>query len=977
MNPKKSFYIHKPDDSKAVYFTKENFSVKGDGIADDSEALQQAINKAKEKMGYGLVLIPEGQYLITKTIYVPKAVRLIGYGQKRPLILLGKNSPGFQEKNPEDKGKANYMFWFTDTLPQPGEEINDANPGTFYSALSNINLKIEAGNPNAVALRTHYAQHCFISHVDINIGQAKAGIFDAGNEIEDVRFFGGDYGIYTTKTSPGWPFMMLDTYFEGQKKAAVKTQEAGLTIVRMKVKNTPNVIQVNPNFYEKLIMKDCQFENIKKSAIIVSNPDNQLTQINLRNVDCQQVPRLLNYRQSDKDIQVKADLYKVKYLSHGNQMDNLDARPKVKTTKEIEILNSFPNPAPKDIPNLPAMENWTNLKKLGAKGDGIADDTEIIKKAIENYTTIYLPQGLYRVSETIKLKPDTNLIGLHPFSTQILIKDNTESFAGFGRPKPLLEVPDGGRNIVSGIGLAAGGRNPRAVGCKWMAGSDSYMNDVKFIGGHGNIAADGSHAPIYNDSRTGDINPDRRWDSQYWSLWITDGGGGTFKDIWTASPYASAGIYVSDTSTAGRIYAMSVEHHVRNEVKFKNVSNWEVFALQLEEEAAESWNCQPLIIDNCSNLLFANLYFFRTIWVVNPYPYAIENWNSKNIEFLNIHNYTQVKYTINNTLLDVNSKKEVRPWQLARLYITDKEDSKIKDSTKVKTKNSAEVEKLAAGFEFIDGICSDSKGNIYFLDSRWKKIYKWSVKSDSLSLVTDIHFKPLSLASDKDDNLLVVTEYFPAEGATINGEAEIYPKPEDAQGTSFGEWYNTGSTTKVYSINPDDPENSMEVLKLVDLDSVEKVQKALYPANRWRDSNDYLRITVKKPEKCYLAPDGQTIIPDCYDLIRATSLLAAYPGQKFYGVDEYNKRTVSFEVTEKALLKNPKIFVEKGEYSLALDNNSNLYIADGDIYVYNENSELLNEIIMPERPATICFGGEQGKTLYITARSSLYRVKNL
>ncbi|MFW6294966.1 MAG: glycosyl hydrolase family 28-related protein [Halanaerobium sp.] len=452
--------------------------------------------------------------------------------------------------------------------------------------------------------------------------------------------------------------------------------------------------------------------------------------------------RLLSYRQSERVIRVKADLYKVKSLTHGNQMDNLNARPKVKTTKEIEILNSLPNPAPKDIPDLPAMENWVNLKDLGAKGDGIAGDTEIIKKAVEDYTTIYLPQGLYRVSETIKLKPETNLIGLHPFSTQVMIKDNTESFAGFGRPKALLETPKNGQNIVSGIGLAAGGRNPRAVGCKWMAVSDSYMNDVKFIGGHGNIEADGSHAPIYNDSRTGDINPDRRWDSQYWSLWITDGGGGTFKDIWTANPYASAGIYVSDTSTEGSIYAMSVEHHVRNEVKFKNVSNWKVFALQFEEEAAESWNCQPLIIDNCSNLLFANLYFFRTIWVVNPHPYAIKTWDAKNIEFLNIHNYTQVKYTINNTLLDVNTKKEVRPWQLARLYITDKAVSNVKNSTKIETINSAEVENLASGFEFIDGICSDSQGNIYFLDSRWKKIYKWSVKNDSLSLVSDIHFKP-------------------------------------------------------------------------------------------------------------------------------------------------------------------------------------------------------------------------------------------
>ncbi|MBM7557098.1 glycosyl hydrolase family 28-related protein [Halanaerobacter jeridensis] len=969
MNQQKSFYPNRPNDPKAVYFTPENFPVSGDGTADDTKALQLAIKEAKDKMGYGIVFIPEGRYRISETIYVPKAVRLIGFGEQRPLIFLEKDSPEFQTANPEDKGRANYMFWFTDTLPQPEEEIEDANPGTFYSAMSNINLKIEEGNPTAVALRTHYAQHSFISHVDIDIGDGKAGIFDVGNEIENVRFFGGDYGIYTTKTSPGWPFMMIDTYFEGQKKAAIKTQEAGLTIVRMNVKNTPQVIEINPNFYEKLIMKDCQFENIKKSAIIVSNKDNALTQINLRNLDCQQVPKLISYRQSDKVIKGKGTFYKVKSLTHGNQMDNLDDRPRVKTTKKLETLNSLPAPAKRDIPDLPPMKTWANLKELGAKGDGSTDDTKIIKEAIENHSTIYLPQGRYRVSETIELKPNTNLIGLNPISTQILITDNTESFGGFDKPKPLLKTPQGGENIVSGIAIDTGGRNPRAVGCKWMAGSDSYMNDVKFIGGHGNIKADGSHAPMYNESRTGDINPDRRWDSQYWSLWITDGGGGIFKDIWTASPYASAGIYVSDTSTKGCIYAMSVEHHVRNEVKFKNVSNWEVFALQLEEEAAESWNCQPLEIDNCNNMLFANLYFFRTIWVENPYPYAIKNWDSKNIEFLNIHNYAQVKYTINNTLLDVNTKKEVRPWQLARLYITDKESSKNKSNTK--------IEKLATGFEFIDGICSDSKGNIYFVDSRWKKIYKWSVESDSLSLVSDIHFKPLSLACDKEDNLLVVVEYFPPEGATINGEPEVYPKPEDAQGTSFGEWYNTGSTTKVYSIDPQHPEESMEVLKVVDMDSVEEVHKALHPANRWRDSNDYLNITVKKPEECYIAPDGVTIIPICYDLIRANSLLEAYPGQKFYGVDEYYKRTILFDVTSKGYLSNPRPFVEKGEYNLAIDDNSNVYIADGDIYVYNEDSELLDEIIIPERPATITFGGQDGETLYITARSSLYRVNNL
>jgi len=38
----------------------------------------------------------------------------------------------------------------------------------------------------------------------------------------------------------------------------------------------------------------------------------------------------------------------------------------------------------------------------------------------------------------------------------------------------------------------------------------------------------------------------------------------------------------------GRIYALSSEHHVRNEMIFPNVSNWQIDACQMEEERAEA-----------------------------------------------------------------------------------------------------------------------------------------------------------------------------------------------------------------------------------------------------------------------------------------------------------------------------------------------------------------------------------------------------
>jgi len=43
---------------KAIYLTPDSFPVKGDGTADDSQALQQAIDRVQEKTNQGILFIP-------------------------------------------------------------------------------------------------------------------------------------------------------------------------------------------------------------------------------------------------------------------------------------------------------------------------------------------------------------------------------------------------------------------------------------------------------------------------------------------------------------------------------------------------------------------------------------------------------------------------------------------------------------------------------------------------------------------------------------------------------------------------------------------------------------------------------------------------------------------------------------------------------------------------------------------------------
>jgi len=970
-----SFYRKKLNDTIAVYFTPGQFNIIADGIFDVSDALQKAINELKSAKNFGILFIPEGTYRISKTIFIPKAIRLIGYGEKRPIFILAKNSPGYQIPDTADKGRAKYMFWFTDGIVQPDKSIRDANAGAFYSAISNIDLKIEDGNPQAVALRTHFAQHSFIAHCNIYIGKGKAGIFDVGNEMEDVRFYGGDYGIYTTKTSPGWQFMMLDTYFEGQRKAAIKTQEAGLTIVRMTAKNIPCVVFVDSGYWEKLLMEDSRLINVSGPAILISDEGNAHNQISLRNIDCDRVEVLSKNRINGEQIKGKGNMYKIKNYIDGLLIDDLGDTPKINTILDLEKLNVLPLPVKSDIPALPAIETWANLKSLGAKGDGETDDTKVIQEAIEKYSTIYIPQGWYRITETLKLKPGTALIGLSPIATQIILAANTEAFGSFGPPKPIIETSVGGTNIISGIGLSTGDYNARAVACKWMAGADSYMNDVKFIGGHGSMDR-GPYVPrewtppVYSPEKRILPGIDPAWDTQHWSLWITNGGGGTFSNIWSANTYATSGIYVSNTSTKSQIYALSVEHHVRNEVRFKNVSNWKVYALQLEEESRESSNCQPLEIENCSKMVFANLYSFRVIRVKTPYPYAIRTWDCKNIEFLNFHNYAQTLFSTTLSLYDINSDTQVRPWEFTRLNITGNQPPSVADDNKRQG-----VEKLAKGFEFADGICSDSKGNIFFCDSRMKRIYKWSAETNALRLVADFPWEPLSLGCDSLDNLLVVFKYIPQPGFMLNGVKEAFTNPPDALGTSFSAWGNSGFGIFVYSINPDNPEETIQKLPKVDIGSIKNIYKALYPSNRWRDSHDFNTVSLAKDKECFVAPDRVTIIPVCYDLARSCALVEAFPGKPFYATDEYDKRTARFNIDNEGYLSGLVSFEEKGEYSSAIDAEGNVYIVDGNIYIYNKTGKQTGEIDVPERPITIAFGGKDHKTLFVTSAEVLYSVR--
>jgi sugar lactone lactonase YvrE len=674
----------------------------------------------------------------------------------------------------------------------------------------------------------------------------------------------------------------------------------------------------------------------------------------------------------------------VKNLNHGLILKSPGEMGETGTRFEAVPLASLPAPLPPAIRPLPPTSQWVNVHSLGVKGDNKTDDTAALQRAIDTTKVLYIPSGRYIVHDTIRLKPGTVLVGLHPSITQIDLPDTTPGFAGLGAPKALLEAPKGGDNIVSGIGLFTGGINPRAVAALWQSGAGSLMDDVRFLGGHGTNNPDGTRWDPYNDTHTADRDIHKRWDGQYPSLWVTNGGGGTFNNLWTVDTYAQSGVTVSDTKTPGRIYEISSEHHVRSEFQFQRVENWEVYAPQTEEEAGESREAVSLEIMNSRNITIANWHAYRVTRSLQPVDTAARIFNSSNIRFRNAHvnaesglgtcdangcgTFLRVsKFPAENAIRDLTHHVDVREREFAVL------DYPAAVRAPVPRQMGNPVEKLEDGFYSISGAAVDGHGKLYFVDKHQQRIYGWS-RDQGLSIERDNPTDPVNLVFDKSGNLLVLSSL-------------------GAEGTLF-------------SFKPGSPATELTVIAPTPV-RAHADATAVLPGNTWNngefkaqlDPETYRYTTLHEmfardmaapKAREYVSPDGSLFLPAARtfqqgppdgvgwrfsDNLDTYGFVTARPGSRVFVSNSSEARTYSGLVNADGTVTDLKLFAQRGGESVAVAANGNVYLANGQIFVHDPSGKQIGQIDVPERPIQILFGGANGRTLFILTHHALYAVK--
>ncbi len=660
------------------------------------------------------------------------------------------------------------------------------------------------------------------------------------------------------------------------------------------------------------------------------------------------------------------------------------------------MLRRWPHcrpPTPPAIASLPDPGTWVNVHSLGVKGDGVVDDTAALQKAIDEHPALYFPSGRYLLHDTLTLRPNTVLIGLHPSTTQFDLPDGTPAFEGPDGPRPLLLAPSGGANIITGLGIFTGGFNPRAVGLLWHSGKDSLVDDVRFLGGHGTNNPDGTRMNPYNATHSADPNPHRPWDSQYPSLWV-DGGGGTFANIWTPDTFAQAGILVSNTTIPGFVYELSSEHHVRAEIKLKNISNWELYALQTEEESGESQDASSLEIDHSSDLTIANYHGYRVTHMEKPFPYAVRVADSNNIHFRNVHvdanssiglcdatgacrqAVRSNKVPFENAIVDQTLHAEVRDREFAWLDLSDNKPVPAARAASTFIEKGAQVERLATGFYNISGAAVDAAGQLYFVDAHFHRIYRWSPESRNAVVVSDAPLDPVNLVFDKAGDLIVVS--------------------------------SGGKDLTAYALHPDstNAEAQLTILHLEPAADRPGLTPAL-PVDYWFNGDFAETLSATQPytytslqqmfEKGlgtrttfqFVSPDNSLFIPTNAPIVQgepyfgtkwapvleAYGLVKGTEGKPFYATNEAEQRTYRGLLNPDGSLSQITTFVEQGGESLAQDAQGNVYLAAGQIYVYSPEAKLLGSIDVPERPHDILFGGKDRRTLYLLSDHSLYAVR--
>ena len=285
--------------------------------------------------------------------------------------------------------------------------------------------------------------------------------------------------------------------------------------------------------------------------------------------------------------------------------------------------------------------------------------------------------------------------------------------------------------------------------------------------------------------------------------------------------------------------------------------------------------------------------------------------------------------------------------------------------------SDAKIEKLAEGFTFTEGplwVSDTSGGHLMFSDPNENTIYRWTpdgqisvfrTKSGYTGVDIGEYFQPGSngLAMDRDGRL-TIDEHGNRRITRLekNGVLTVLADRYDGKRLNSPNDLVYKSDGALFFTDP--PFGLPKVF--------EDSRKELSFSGVYRLKDEKLQLLtrdLKGPNGLAFSPDERYLYVDNWDLEK--------------------KVVMRYEVNTDGSLTNAKVFLDvtsiPGEIALdglKVDRAGNVYVsAPGGVWIVSPEGKHLGTIQGPELPANFAFGDSDGRTLYMTARTGLYRIR--
>ncbi|SNX82776.1 probable beta-1,3 exoglucanase precursor [Melanopsichium pennsylvanicum] len=607
---------YNPDQSTyQVFRNVKDFGAQGDGVTDDTNAINQAIsqsNRCGEGCGSStispaIVYFPPGTYLVSSPILRYYYTQMIGSAVDRPTLLAAPTFQGIAVID-EDPYSSDGSNWY----------INQNN---FFSAVYNFKIDLTQMRPSSgTGIHHQVSQATGLFNVHFEMRQdsdnnAQQGIFmenGSGGFMTNLTFRGGRYGAYLGNQQ----FTFRNSSFENCQTAISQAWNWGWSYHDIHVTNCTLGLEMRTSEdpasgsqgAASILAYDWVLCDVDTAFNITTPGSGTLI---LDNIMIENVTAVVRAGDAVEPILLVGsdEPSVIRSWVQGSTVEGKQLLEDVQSVSAVDIkrpssLVKMDNPFQPWFSRSRPQYAWAtasdfvDVKAGGCVGDGTTDDSKALQQILDasaGKKIVYVPQGTYYLESTVTFPPGTRMVG----EVWPVLMGGGAQFENASDPQPVVRIGcpgDSGVMEISDMIFSTRGPAPGAIIVEWnireqegSQGSAAIWDSHIRVGGFAgtNLQADkcAREQPLNNDCRASFLNLHLTTNSSAYieNMWVwTADHDLDYGDRAQVNILTGRGILVESAEGPVWMYGGASEHSILYQYNIVNANNIFISLAQTE-----------------------------------------------------------------------------------------------------------------------------------------------------------------------------------------------------------------------------------------------------------------------------------------------------------------------------------------------------------------------------------------------------------